>query len=340
MLTKPKFSPPGKPGTPEIVDYDNKSVNLKWLPPRDDQKVDYYVVEALSTSSPVWVEVGRSDDSAPEAFVDGLREGDQLKFRVRGVNRQGKGKPSDATDLHKVRHKNLKPYIDRTYLKDVDVMVGKNHKFEAKVLGAPVPITTWTIAKLDSKDPVGTEPVIEDLFIKPYNAENYTEIAFNNLERKHSGLYTCTAKNVNGMDQVTIRLNVQDVPGKPESLEISNIHSSGCKLNWCAPRDSGGCPIDYYQISQYDLEAGKWTVCGRSPTCEFDVKTLTPDHQYKFKVQAVNKIGESEALESAYSIVAKNPFDLPGAPTDLVIEDWDNQSASLRWTAPIVSFPY
>lgn len=32
--------------------------------------------------------------------------------------------------------------------------------------------------------------------------------------------------------------------------------------------------------------------------------------------------------------MAKNPFDLPGAPTDLVIEDWDNSSVSLRWSAP------
>lgn len=39
----------------------------------------------MSTSSPTWVEVGKSDGGLPEAHVDGLRQGDQLKFRVRGV---------------------------------------------------------------------------------------------------------------------------------------------------------------------------------------------------------------------------------------------------------------
>lgn len=296
--------------------------------------MDYYVVEALSTSSPTWVEVGRSDGSLPEAFVDGLKEGDQLKFRVRGVNRQGAGKPSDSTGLHTVRHKNLKPYIDRTYLKDTEIMVGKNLKLPAKVLGAPVPTVNWTLAKIGAKDP-GTDPVIEDLYCKLNNEDNFTELAFANLTRKHSGMYTVTARNSNGQDQVTIKLNVQDVPEKPENLEISSIHDSGCHLAWSSPKDDGGSPIDYYDISQYDVEQGKWMKCGRTPTCEFDVKTLLKDHQYLFKVVAVNKIGESEPLESANSIVARNPYDLPGAPSDLVIEDWDNQSVSLRWTAPV-----
>lgn len=270
------------------------------------------MVEALSTSSPVWVEVGRSDGSIPEAHVDGLKEGDQLKFRVRGVNRQGKGKPSDSTDLHTVRHKNLKPYIDRTYLKDVDVMIGKNFRFTADVKGEPCPTTTWTIAKLSKEPQVGTDPVVEDTFVKPYHSEHYTELAFSNLERKHSGWYTVTAKNANGTDQVTIKLNVQDVPGKPSDLEISNVHASGCHLAWTAPRDDGGSPVEFYDISQYDMEQAKWVKCGRSPTCEFDVKTLIPNHEYKFRVTAVNKIGESEPLESATSIRAQNPYDLPG----------------------------
>lgn len=64
---------------------------------------------------------------------------------MRGVNRQGTGKPSDSTDLHTVRHKNLKPYIDRTYLKDLDIVIGKNHRFTAKVAGEPVATVKWKV---------------------------------------------------------------------------------------------------------------------------------------------------------------------------------------------------
>lgn len=67
----------------------------------------------------------------------------------------------------------------------------------------------------------------------------------------------------------------------------------------------GGSPIEFYDISQYDVEQGKWVKCGRSPTCEFDIKTFLPNHEYKIRVQACNKIGESEPLESAHTIVGK-----------------------------------
>ena len=66
------------------------------------------------------------------------------------------------------------------------------------------------------------------------------------------------------------------------------------------------------------MEQAKWVKCGRSPTCEFDVKTLIPNHEYKFKVTAVNKIGESEPLESATSIRAQNPYDLPGTAQSFI----------------------
>ena len=39
-----------------------------------------------------------------------------------------------------------------------------------------------------------------------------------------------------------------------------------------------------------------------------DVTGLTPNKEYKFRVMAVNKEGESEPLETSEAIVAKNPF--------------------------------
>ena len=41
-------------------------------------------------------------------------------FRVRGVNKAGTGEPSDPSDPHTVKHKNLKPRIDRTNLKAIN----------------------------------------------------------------------------------------------------------------------------------------------------------------------------------------------------------------------------
>ena len=41
----------------------------------------------------------------------------------------------------------------------------------------------------------------------------------------------------------------------------------------------------------------KFKTAGTSPTCELDVKGLTPNKKYKFRVRAVNKEGESPDLE-------------------------------------------
>ena len=42
------------------------------------------------------------------------------------------------------------------------------------------------------------------------------------------------------------------------------------------------------------------------------VDGLVKGHEYKFRVSAVNAEGESEPLETAAAIVAKNPYDVPG----------------------------
>lgn len=39
-----------------------------------------------------------------------------------------------------------------------------------------------------------------------------------------------------------------------------------------------------------------------------DVTGLTPGKEYKFRVRALNKEGESNPLESTKPILAKNPF--------------------------------
>lgn len=41
---------------------------------------------------------------------------------------------------------------------------------------------------------------------------------------------------------------------------------------------------------------------------EMEVTGLTPGKDYKFRVRAINKEGESDPLETDGSITAKNPF--------------------------------
>lgn len=89
---------------------------------------------------------------------------------------------------------------------------------------------------------------------------------------------------------------------------MSEITKDGCKLKWKKPKDDGGEPIEHYLIEKFDPDTGVWLSCGKSDIPEVTVEGLIPGHEYKFRVKAVNKEGESEPLETLGSIIAKDPF--------------------------------
>ena len=79
-------------------------------------------------------------------------------------------------------------------------------------------------------------------------------------------------------------------------------------MKWKKPKDDGGEPIEGYIVEKFDPDTGVWLPIGRSPVPEMKVEGLTPGHEYKFRVKALNKEGESEPLETLGSIIAKDPF--------------------------------
>ncbi|KAF8375382.1 hypothetical protein PRIPAC_81811 [Pristionchus pacificus] len=89
------------------------------------------------------------------------------------------------------------------------------------------------------------------------------------------------------------------------------------------PDDDGGMPIDHYEIEKMDT--GRWVPVGRSEVLWFGTK---PSH---FRVRAVNKVGESEALTTASTILAKNPYDTPEKMDVPEVTDWDAVSVVASW---------
>lgn len=101
---------PGKPGKPEIFDFDNVSASLKWTKPDSDggRPITHYVVEMKDKFSPDWTECAKTTDDNPQVKVEGLKEKMVYNFRVRAVNKAGPGSPSEPTDNHIVKYKNRK----------------------------------------------------------------------------------------------------------------------------------------------------------------------------------------------------------------------------------------
>lgn len=47
VVAKDPFDEPNKPGTPEVTDYDNQSISLKWAAPNNDggAPIQKYIIE-------------------------------------------------------------------------------------------------------------------------------------------------------------------------------------------------------------------------------------------------------------------------------------------------------
>lgn len=170
------------------------------------------------------------------------------------------------------------------------------------MIGEPPPEITWTIGGK-------VMPAEGDSHYKIEMEDYNTKLIARNSSRADSGAYTITAINGSGKDVVTVNVLVTDKPSPPEGpLDVKDIHKEGCKLAWKKPKDDGGIPLEGYLVEKMDTDSGLWVPVGKVKGTEMEVNGLVPNKEYKFRVSAVNKDGESEPLESIKPIIAKNPF--------------------------------
>lgn len=119
------IEPPGAPGEPSIVDFDNKSVTLRWAKPKEDggRPISHYIIQKKDKFGG-WFDALVTDDTNCVATIDdlearvpGLSEGKWYQFRVIAVNKAGESDPSPQTRPHLCRHKNRKYYSsERSYI--------------------------------------------------------------------------------------------------------------------------------------------------------------------------------------------------------------------------------
>ncbi|KAE8573900.1 Putative twitchin [Halyomorpha halys] len=328
IIAKNPFDEPGKPGKPEITDYDNESVTLKWTAPKSDggAPIEKYIIEKKDRFKPDWEFAAEFPVDVLTGKVGDLKEQAEFQFRVVAVNKAGPSEPSDNTDLHKVKHKALKPRIDRTNLKNIVLRAGKMVKFDINIRGEPPPDVKWIFSNKEVLNTHNTEVVNI-----PYNSK----LTLSDVVRKQTGIYKIIAENQHGKDEAEVEVTVLGAPSKPQGpLKVKDVTASGCKLKWEKPEDDGGKPVTAYAVEKLDLATGRWVPVGRTTDTELDVKGLQEGHAYQFRVKAINDEGESEPLESESATVAKNPYDVASKPGTPEAIDWDSDRVTLKWDAP------
>lgn len=191
-------------------------------------------------------------------------------------------------------------------MKNITVKAGRNQKWIVDVTGEPSPTLKWIF-----KDDI----LIDTDRVKIENIDYQTTLTITNAIRKDTGVYTLVAENASGKDEATLEFTVLSKPGSPKGpLEVTDVTKKSCKLKWKKPEDDGGCPITEYEVEKMDMATGKWIRVCKVPAKdsnkdpEVDIPNLEPGSEYKFRVTAVNKEGDSEPLTTVKSIIAKNPF--------------------------------
>jgi ribosomal protein S30 len=105
---------PGKPGTPQVTDWDKDRVDLAWTAPLKDggAPIEKYIIEKKLKKSKDWEKAIEVPADQLKASVPDLKEKEEYEFRVRAVNKAGPGEPSDATKPVLVKTRFRKSYSE------------------------------------------------------------------------------------------------------------------------------------------------------------------------------------------------------------------------------------
>ncbi len=122
---------------------------------------------------------------------------------------------------------------------------------------------------------------------------------------------------------------VPNVSGNPEaSLDGSNVD-----VTWTAP--ATGPAVDSYRVQAF---VASTDVAGPVKTCDFPCTSvefagLTAGTAYKFKIYAVNSVGESDPGETGTVTIPDDDSDVPGVPQNAQAT-LDNDNVDVTWSSP------
>ena len=161
-----------------------------------------------------------------------------------------------------------------------------------------------------------------------------------NPKREKSGTYKVIMKNAQGQAEKDIQVNIMDVPTPPLSVRVTDVYQDNCVVHWSPPKDNGGTEIKKFIVEAIDTSSGTgaWTEVAQTPggnDRQIKVEHLTPNHKYRFRVRAANKIGPSDPGEmSGDDILMRDPWDVPDMCGKPNVEDWGPDHAEMLWTPP------
>ena len=102
----------------------------------------------------------------------------------------------------------------------------------------------------------------------------------------------------------------------PSSVHIGDIYHDSCIVSWSPPSGDGGQPITGYQVEQRLLSRPTWLRVNPVPVSglSYHATGLSEGQTYQYRVIAENRVGHSEPSAPSAAVLAKDPWEKPGAP--------------------------
>jgi len=278
------------PGQPEVTEWNERAMTIRWSPPIDDggMPLTSYILEAKAVGGD-WQLWDIIEIPTNTAKVQKLQKGTEYQFRLIAVNKVGKSDPGHPSRPKLAKETDLIPCIDAKSLRDVTVEVNERLKFDLPISGEPAPEAIWF------KGDVPVEE-LEDSSIVVTTTESHSKIVFNSATKKHEGNYQLIIRNRTGEDSAKVHVSVLDKPAAVEGPVKLSVEGTSVTLLWKKVKDDGGSPIEHYQLEKIDGERKTWGACGHTKENTFTIPGLLAGLTYKFRVSAVNSIGDSAPL--------------------------------------------
>ncbi|KRY50894.1 Twitchin [Trichinella britovi] len=327
ITAKNPYDEPGKPGQPQVMDWDENFIEIGWTPPESDggAPIESYIVEIKEKFSPFWSKAGETPADVTAFKVTDLTPGNEYQLRVRAKNKAGPGEPSDETERVVTKARRVPPKFNKEIIQDIRLKAGQHYRLEIPLIGEPAPQLSYAF---------NNSPIDVSDRLKFEQREHDVLFVIKRALRTDTGFYLITAKNEYGEDTARLNVTVLDHPSKISDLKVSDIHKDGCKISWQAPEDDGGSEISHYVIEKEDIANGRWVTAAETPSCEADISGLHPNHEYRIRVKAVNRNGESEPVVCDESFIARDPFEEPDKMLPPVVLDWDKDHVQLELIKP------
>lgn len=319
---------PGPPVGPiNILEVTPDYMMIQWRAPKDDggTPVTNYVVEKKDVKKPwePWSVVSSSGTST-KAKVSRLEKGREYVVRVRAENKIGIGSGLESPP---------------TIAKHMFNPPGPPGFPVCSDITENAVTVEWTLPDYDGGSPISGYVIERREMTGKWIRVNKTPVL--DLRYRVSGLFEGNsyefrvfAENIAGISDPSLTSDPIKAtraitrPGPPANPKLKDWSKSYADICWTKPTRDGGSPILGYVVEAQKSGSAQWDRINKDliKICAYRVPGLIEGMEYRFRIRATNKVGESEPRELAETVLAKDIL----VPPEVVVDVSCRESLTIR----------